>query len=340
MIHRTSPRSTEDAGGPQGGEAGGHLPVLLAEMLAMLAPRPDGVYLDATFGGGGYAAAILHAAPCTLFAIDRDPQAIARGARLVAQHPGRLHLIEGGFGQMLGLLAGHGVGRLDGIVLDLGVSSFQLDDPARGFSFRADGPLDMRMGTTGATAAELVNTLPERALADLLFEFGEERRSRRIARAIIAARAEAPITTTLRLAALIRAVVPREASGLDPATRSFQALRIRVNDELGEISRGLEQAMALLGPGGRLVVVSFQSLEDRIVKQAMAAATGRTGGASRHDPAGLAIRAAPGFRLLTARALRPGAPECARNPRARSARLRAIERLGQPVPAALKEAQP
>lgn len=305
-----------------------HVPVMLAEVLSLLAPAAGETYADGTFGGGGYAEAILSAAPCVLYAIDRDPQAIARGAALAARFPGRLHLIEGRFGDMVALLAERGVTRLDGVVLDLGVSSFQLDDPARGFSFRLDGPLDMRMEARGPSAADLVNTLSERELADLLWTFGEERAARRIARAIVAARAEAPITTTGRLAAIIHRVVPRDASGQDPATRSFQALRIRVNDELGEIERGLAAAARLLAPGGRLVVVAFHSLEDRIVKRFLAEATGRAPGASRHDPAALAAPAPPPrFALLTPRALRPTAAEVAANPRARSARLRAMRRL-------------
>lgn len=303
-----------------------HVPVMLPEVVRLMAPQPGGVYLDGTFGGGGYAAALLQAAPCTVWAIDRDPQAIARGARLAARYPGRLHLIQGQFGDMLALLAEHGVTALNGVVLDLGVSSFQLDDPARGFSFRADGPLDMRMGLSGPTAADLVNALPERELADLLFELGEERASRRIARAIVAARAEAPIATTGRLAAIIRTVLPPDRSGIDPATRSFQALRIRVNDELGEIARALDQAGRLLAPGGRLIVVSFHSLEDRIVKRFMTEAAGRAPAPSRHDPRGLAARPTARFRLLTTRPLRPGSAEIAVNPRARSARLRAMER--------------
>jgi 16S rRNA (cytosine1402-N4)-methyltransferase len=303
-----------------------HVPVMLSEVVRLLAPRSGGVYLDGTFGGGGYARAFLEAAPCTVWAIDRDPDAIARGASLAAQFPGRLHLIHGRFGDMLDLLAERGITTLDGVVLDLGVSSFQLDDPARGFSFRGEGPLDMRMGRSGPTASDLVNTLPERELADLLFELGEERASRRIAREIVAARGQAPITSTARLASIIRGVVPPDRSGIDPATRSFQALRIRVNDELGEIERSLDQASRLLGPGGRLIVVSFHSLEDRIVKRFMADAAGRAPSPSRHDPRGLATRTAPRFRLLTARPLRPGAAETSANPRARSARLRALER--------------
>jgi len=309
----------------------GHIPVLRAEMLAALAPRDGGVYLDATFGGGGYSAAILDAARCTVFAIDRDPDAIARGAALAARYAPRLRLIEGRFGDLVELLAAEGVGALDGVVFDLGVSSFQLDEPERGFSFRADGPLDMRMERSGPTAADLVNTLDVRALADVLHEFGEERAARRIARAIVAARAEAPIETTSRLAAIIRAVLPPDRSGIDPATRSFQALRIRVNDEIGEIERALAAAASLLAPGGRLVVVAFHSLEDRPVKRFMVEAAGRAPAPSRHDPRGLLARPAPRFRLATARALRPGSAECAANPRARSARLRALERLDAEV---------
>lgn len=303
-----------------------HIPVMLEEVLAALAPRAGATYLDATFGGGGYSAAILAAAPCTVWAIDRDPRAIARGAALAQSHPGRLHLIEGRFGDMLALLAARGVSALDGVVLDLGVSSFQLDEPGRGFSFRADGPLDMRMGADGPTAADLVNGLPEADLADTLFRFGEERLSRRIARAIVTARAEAPITTTGRLAAIVRGAVPPDRSGIDPATRSFQALRIRVNDELAEIERALAAACALLAPGGRLVVVSFHSLEDRIVKRFMQQAAGRAPAPSRHDPSGLLTRAPAEFRLLGHGAGRPGAAETGRNPRARSARLRALVR--------------
>ncbi len=304
----------------------GHVPVMLNEALRLLEPHAGGVYLDGTFGGGGYAAAILQAAECTLWAIDRDPDAIARGASLAARYPGRLHLLHGQFGNMLELLAAHGVTALNGVVLDFGVSSFQLDDHARGFSFRGDGPLDMRMDRSGPTAADLVNSLPERELADVLFELGEERASRRIARAIVAARSIAPITTTARLAAIIRGVLPPDRSGIDPATRSFQALRIRVNDELGEIERALEQASDLLAPGGRLVVVSFHSLEDRLVKRFMGDVSGRAPAPSRHDPRGLANRPVPRFRQLTTRPLRPDAGEVASNPRARSARLRALER--------------
>ena len=317
--------------------APGHLPVMLAEVLDALRPTDGATYLDATFGGGGYAQAILAQARCTLWAIDRDPAAIARGLALAArleQADGtrRLHLVQGGFGDMISLLAEHGVSGLDGVVMDLGVSSFQIDEAERGFSFRNDGPLDMRMSLDGPSAADLVNTLPEAELADVLYEFGEERLSRRIARAIVATRADAPITTTLQLAHIIRRVVPQEKSGIDPATRSFQALRIRVNDELGQIEDGLAQAAQLLRPGGRLVVVSFHSLEDRIVKRFMTTSAGRLPAPSRHDPRGLAMPTSPAeFRLVANRALRPGAAETRANPRSRSAKLRALQRVAAPA---------
>ncbi|MFT8246260.1 16S rRNA (cytosine(1402)-N(4))-methyltransferase RsmH [Roseomonas sp. BN140053] len=305
----------------------GHLPVMLAEVLRALAPRDGGRYLDATFGGGGYSAAILEAADCTLWALDRDPDAIARGEALAARFPGRLHLLEGRFGDMGSILAEAGAGGLDGVVFDFGVSSFQLDQPERGFSFRAEGPLDMRMERAGPSAADLVNTLDEAELADLFWQLGEERHSRRVARAVVAARAEEPITSTGRLASIVRSAVPRDPSGIDSATRSFQALRLRVNDELGEIERGLAAAAELLAPGGRLVAVSFHSLEDRIVKRFLRDASGRKPAASRHDPAALLAPTTAAFRLLTTSALRPGAEELHANPRARSARLRAMERL-------------
>ena len=303
-----------------------HVPVLLDEVMDNLAPVAGETLLDATFGGGGYAEAILQTG-CILWAIDRDPDAIARGAAVAARHPGRLHLLQGGFGDMMRLLAEQGVTALDGVVLDLGLSSFQIDDPARGFSFRHDGPLDMRMSSDGPSAADLVAQLAEAELADTLYRLGEERLSRRIARAIVIARAQAPITTTLQLAEVIRAVVPKDKSGIDPATRSFQALRIRVNDELGQIEQALAQAAELLAPGGRLVVVSFHSLEDRLVKRFMTEASGRLPSPSRHDPRGLLARDTAHFRLLTPRAVRPADAETRDNPRARSARLRAMTRL-------------
>ena len=303
--------------------AGGHVPVMLAEVLQTLAPRDGGRYLDDTFGGGGYAAAILQAADCTLQAIDRDPDAIARGAAVAARFPGRLRLVQGRFGDMAELAEA----PLDGIVLDLGVSSFQIDQAERGFSFRFDGPLDMRMERDGPSAADLVNRLPEAELADVLWQLGEERHSRRIARTIVAARREAPIETTSQLVKIIHSCMPRDPSGMDSATRSFQALRLKVNDELGEVERGLAAAASLLAPGGRLVVVAFHSLEDRLVKRFMQQAAGRAPGVSRYVPVTLDRPGAAPFRLVVNNALRPGEAETSANPRARSARLRVIEKI-------------
>ncbi len=304
-----------------------HIPVLRDEAVALLNLRDDGVYLDGTFGGGGYAQAILEAARCTLLAIDRDPAAIARGAALAAIYPGRLHVVEGRISEILHLLNAAGVRALDGAVFDLGVSSYQIDDPARGFSFRVDGPLDMRMGKAGISAAMLVNTVSESELADILFSFGEEKASRRIAKSIVERRREKKFETTADLAGVIRSVVRPDKSGIDPATRSFQALRIAVNEELADIEAALAQAAAMLAPGGRLVVVSFHSLEDRIVKRFFASASGRGAGASRHDPARLLEVEKPKFRLITGSPKTASDAELRVNPRARSAKLRAMERL-------------
>jgi 16S rRNA (cytosine1402-N4)-methyltransferase len=307
--------------------AGVHVPVLLAEAIAALAPRDDGLYVDGTFGAGNYSRAILEAARCRVVALDRDPEAVRRGGALANRYAGRLTVVEGRFGDLERILAGLGIARVTGIALDLGFSSDQMDDPARGFSFRADGPLDMRMSSEGTTAADLVNTLSEAALADLIYVYGEERHSRRVARAIVRARAQAPLTRTAELAALVRKVVPA-AGGIDPATRTFQALRMEVNDELGELERALLAAERLLEPGGRLAIVAFHSLEDRKVKDFLRARSGGTG-ASRHRPSPSAP--APSFAVLTRKPVRPSAEEIERNPRARSARLRAAERMAAPA---------
>ena len=307
-----------------------HIPVMRDEMLQALRPGDGEVYLDGTFGAGGYARAILDAADCTLFALDRDPDAIARGAALLSDYPDRLTLLQGCFGDMRRLLDAAGAPALNGIVLDLGVSSPQIDNPARGFSFRSDGPLDMRMAKTGPSAADVGNNFEEKALADTLRQLGEERHARRVARAIVAARAAAPITTTAMLARIVRNVMPRSKDGIHPATRTFMALRIQVNDELGELERGLAAAEALLAQGGRLVVVSFHSLEDRRVKNFLRARSAAAPRASRHAPEAGATRA-PSFRLITRRAVKPGDAETAANPRARSARLRAAIRTEAPI---------
>jgi 16S rRNA (cytosine1402-N4)-methyltransferase len=302
---------------------------LLDEVVAALAPREGALYVDATFGGGGTTRALLEAARCTVTAIDRDPDAVVR-ARALARFGDRLEVIEGRFGDLERLLGGHGAAAVDGgVVFDLGVSSPQLDEPGRGFSFAADGPLDMRMERTGTTAADVVNGAGEAELADILYRYGGERGARRVAAAIVAARARAPVTRTAELAAIVRAAVPRARRGIDPATRSFQALRIYVNDELGELGRGLAAAERVLAAGARLVVVSFHSLEDRLVKRFLAARARPARRPSRHLPAATAgdpRTPAPSFRLLARRAVRPSRAEVAANPRARSARLRAAER--------------
>jgi 16S rRNA (cytosine1402-N4)-methyltransferase len=307
-----------------------HVPVLLPEVLQALQPRDGGLYVDGTFGAGGYTAAILDAADCRVYAVDRDPAALERGRDLSARHAGRLELIEGRFGDLTQLLAARGVAVVHGIVFDLGTSSPQLDEAARGFSFRFDGPLDMRMGTSGATAADLVNQLPEAELADVIWRYGEERHSRRIARAIVRARAETPIARTLELASLIRQVVRRSPDGIDPATRTFQALRIRVNDEIDELRRGLAAAEQLLAPDGWLAVVSFHSLEDREVKDFLRARSDTAARASRHLP-DTGARRVPSFKLLSRRPIRPSDAELRSNPRARSARLRAAQRTTAPA---------
>jgi 16S rRNA (cytosine1402-N4)-methyltransferase len=304
-------------------ERAGHAPVLRAEMLAALEPRADALYVDGTFGGGGYSRALLEAGVGRLIALDRDPQAIAGGRELARQWPA-LTLVEGRFGELERHLDALGIGEVDGIVLDLGVSSMQLDQPERGFSFSADGPLDMRMGGQGPSAADLVAEADEATLADLIFRLGEEPAARRVARAIVRRRRLAPLRTTAELADLVAATVPRGGGRIHPATRTFQALRIAVNDELGELERALAAAERRLAPGGRLVVVAFHSLEDRMVKQFLAERSGSRP-TSRHRPD---LPAPPAtFRLLTRRPLRPGPDEVARNPRARSARLRAAERV-------------
>lgn len=309
----------------------GHAPVMRAEVIEALAPHAEGLYVDGTFGGGGYTAAILGAAPCRVIAFDRDPDAIARGRALLEKAAGRLELIEGRFGDMGALLRAHGVEAVDGVALDLGVSSLQLDQPERGFSFRFDGPLDMRMEKSGPSAADLVNRASEAELARLIAELGEERRARAIARAIVKRRADAPINRTGELAEIVRQVVRRGEHGVDPATRTFQALRIAVNDELGELERGLEAAERLLRPRGRLVVVAFHSLEDRCVKRFLKARATPAPAPSRHLPPLATKPPQATFRLLHGQALRPTSQECTANPRARSARLRAAERTEAPI---------
>ena len=308
-----------------------HVPVLRDEATGLLAPREGGVYVDGTFGAGGYARAILSVPGTRVVGIDRDPDAIAAGRAMEMEFPERLTLLQGRFSRMEELLAEIGVDAVDGVVLDLGVSSMQLDDPQRGFSFLRDGPLDMRMERQGPSAADVVNSASEKELADILWLYGEERRSRAIARAIARRRREAPIRTTAELAAVVEGVLgsKRKPGQSHPATRTFQALRIHVNGELREVAEGLAAAERLLKPGGRLSVVSFHSLEDRIVKRFLATRTGKAGRPSRHLPD--LPGPEPSFMDLAPGGIRPSDEEVATNPRARSARLRGGERTHAPV---------
>ncbi|WP_142848736.1 16S rRNA (cytosine(1402)-N(4))-methyltransferase RsmH [Telmatospirillum sp. J64-1] len=307
-----------------------HIPVLLREVLDALSPRSGGVYLDGTFGAGGYTRAILEAADCKVVAVDRDPDAIARGRQMEQEFPGRLTVIEGRYGDLAAITASMGLDGLDGVALDIGVSSMQIDEAERGFSFLRDGPLDMRMEQSGESAADVVNAMDEGDLADIIYRYGEERLSRRIARAIVAARKAEPFTRTAQLAEVVRSVVPRSGDGIDPATRTFQALRIYVNDELGELRRGLAGAELALKPQGRLAVVTFHSLEDREVKAFLKDRSGSGARPSRHLPVAAATGPAATFELLGRKAVTAGKDEARANPRARSAKLRAAIRTEAP----------
>jgi 16S rRNA (cytosine1402-N4)-methyltransferase len=319
--------SGRDTGRPD--VAGGlarHIPVLVREVVSHLNLHGGGTYIDGTFGGGGYSRALLAAADCKVIAIDRDPSAIAAGAGLIEEFRGRLTLIEETFSNLDDAAAG--AGSIDGVVLDLGVSSQQLDTAERGFSFRLDGPLDMRMGSGGVSAADVVAKASERDLATIIAVLGEERHARAVARAVVHARAERPVSTTRALAEIVARVVRHHPADIHPATRTFQALRMFVNDELGELAQALSAAERVLTVGGRLVVVSFHSLEDRIVKTFFASRSGVQGG-SRHRPE--AIKAPATFHVLTKRPVVPDESEVATNPRARSAKLRAGERTEAPA---------
>jgi 16S rRNA (cytosine1402-N4)-methyltransferase len=305
-----------------------HVPVLLREVLIYLAPQANKTYIDATFGAGGYSRAILEAAPqCSVIAIDRDPEAEQRADAFRATYPQRFQFVKGRFGSLSHLCEALAISSVAGVVFDVGVSSPQIDQAERGFSFMRDGPLDMRMDKEGISAADVVNHYPEHALAKILYQFGEERASRRIAHKICERRKTQPLRTTKELADLVRSVVKPSADGLDPVTRTFQALRIYINDELGELERGLSAAHALLEPGGRLVVVTFHSLEDRIVKQFFQHHSKTHLPVSRHLP--LSGLRTPSLNILTKKAVRTQADEARRNPRADSARLRAAEKIMQ-----------
>ena len=314
------------AGGPAR-----HIPVLLDEVLDMLQPRDGGIYVDGTFGAGGYSRAILDAAECSVMAFDRDKTAIDGGFELIRAYGGRLELVHERFSRMDDVLRDHGIEQADGVVLDVGVSSMQLDDRGRGFSFMGDGPLDMRMGNDGISAADLINRAEEGDLARIIAVYGEERKARRVARAIVRARQGKPILRTGELVAVIeKALGAGRAGHIHPATRTFQGLRIFINQELEELAEGLAAAERVLRPGGRLVVVSFHSLEDRIVKRFLNARARPAPRPSRHAP-DVTDEVKLSFALLHKGALVPGDAELARNPRARSSRLRAAERLDAPV---------
>ncbi|MCA2010069.1 16S rRNA (cytosine(1402)-N(4))-methyltransferase RsmH [Cereibacter sphaeroides] len=302
-----------------------HIPVLLGPILERIAPV-SGVWLDGTLGAGGYTRGLLEAGADTVIGIDRDPLALDMAAEWGKPYGDRLRVVGGTFSD-LDTLAGE---ALDGVVLDLGVSSMQLDLPERGFSFMKDGPLDMRMSQSGPSAADIVNTEDEGALADILYHYGEERASRRIARAIVKARDEQPIETTLQLEKIISSQLPRPKPGQShPATRSFQALRIAVNAEFHQLADGLEAAERALKPGGLLAVVSFHSLEDRIVKRFLQLRSGRMGQGSRHAP--VTQQDEPRFETLTRKAVSADEAECAANPRSRSALLRVARRTAAPA---------
>lgn len=302
-----------------------HIPVLLKEVMEQISPKNGGIYVDGTFGAGGYTRAALQAADCKVYAIDRDPDAIAAGQVLVEEFNGRLHLLHGTFGKMKELLNDEGIERVDGVMLDIGVSSMQIDQAERGFSFQKDGALDMRMSQNGLSAADVVNKYGEKEIADIIYLYGEERYSRRIAAAIVSRRKERAFLTTLDLAHVIRSVVPHKKNDIDPATRTFQALRIYVNDELEQLRSGLSEAEALLTHGGRMAVVSFHSLEDRIVKNFIQEKSGKTARPSRYLPDVRGTDAT--LKPLTKKPIVPSSQECLENPRARSARLRSAERL-------------
>jgi 16S rRNA (cytosine1402-N4)-methyltransferase len=305
--------------------------VLGREAVEMLRPQAGGIYVDATFGAGGYSRALLDTAGARVIGIDRDRSAITGGFDLVDRSAGRLTLVEDRFSNLADICAAQGFAAVDGVVMDVGVSSMQLDQAERGFSFRLDGPLDMRMGQDGPTAADIIARASEADLANIIYIFGEERHSRGVARAIVAARQQAPIVTTRALADIVSGVVRAKPGEIHPATRTFQGLRIFVNQELDELHLALAAAERVLKPGGRLVVVSFHSLEDRIVKNFMVE-RGKAGGGSRHLPE--LAQAAPSLIILTKRPVTPDDREISANPRARSAKLRAAERTAAAAHAA------
>ena len=309
-----------------------HTPVMLNEVLRALDPQAGHVYVDGTFGAGGYSKAILKHASCTVYGIDRDPAATKRGKALQETEK-RFTIVEGNFGDLDRLLADEDVAAVDGIVFDLGVSSPQLDEAERGFSFQKDGPLDMRMAQDGPTAADLVNHAPEKKLADIIWRYGDEPKSRQIAKAIVGRRTQKPFTRTLDLAQLVHSIVPKKpGQKIDPATKTFQALRIEINQELKALEDGLWAALKTLKPKGRLVIVSFHALEDGLVKKFIREYSGRTPNPSRHMLTIQSDTAHHPLRLIDTKAIKPTADEVHQNPRARSARLRWAIRTEHPTP--------
>ena len=291
-----------------------HVPVMLTEVLEALAPRKNAKYVDGTYGDGGYSTAILNQTDCYVWAIDRDKSAVNEGHLRAGNYNGRLKILQGCFGDMRLLLQREDIGVVDGITLDLGLSSMQIEDPERGFSFNLDGPLDMRMGREDGvpSATDLINTADEKFLADIFWRLGNERHSKKIARAIVRHRSINPITRTGQLAELVRSTVNRAKDRIDPATRTFQAIRIHVNDELGELERGLKAAENILAANGRRVVVSFHSLEDRAVKRFFLSRSGKSESVSRHSPP-LEVRNLPTFTLLGQSLIRPSNSEVKAN---------------------------
>ncbi len=331
-----TPRRDDPAGAGKRDVRTRHIPVLLSEVLDALAPAAGERFIDATFGAGGYTRAILEAADCKVLALDRDPTAIAAAAPMLTEFAERLQLIETPFGLLDEVAEQEGFAPVDGVVLDIGVSSMQLDTAERGFSFQNDGPLDMRMSASGLSAADVVNTFEESRIADIVYQLGEEHRSRAIARALVRRRAVEPFARTLDLAEVVTRALGgrRHDQKAHPATRTFQALRIYVNDELGELKRALLAAERVLKPEGRLVVVTFHSLEDRIVKQFLTPRTGREPRGSRFLPEQSIELRQPSFRIVNRRPLTSSKDELEVNPRARSARLRAAVRTAaEPWPA-------
>jgi 16S rRNA (cytosine1402-N4)-methyltransferase len=303
-----------------------HIPVMLKEVLEYMAPEDNKIYVDGTFGAGGYSSALLEDKDCIVYAIDRDPDVIMIAQEKSKKYQGRLRFLQGCFGNMEELLAAHQINQVDGIILDIGVSSMQLDNKERGFSFMHDAYLDMRMGKEGVDAYHVVNNMEEEELANIIYQFGDETKSRWIAKKIVALRKESPIKTTHQLAEIVRSVVGRSNKKIDPATKTFQAIRIWINDELNELTRALEAAESLLASGGRLIVVTFHSLEDVIVKKFMAKKSGKVDSVSRYMPANQ-DKVVPSFNILTKNAVKPSDEEIRKNPRARSAKLRAAEKI-------------